>query len=54
MIHGAKGSTHTLDSFSDTIQSRHRKVQEMDTQENDHSTSEVTHQLVNGQIRLAI
>ena len=54
MINGAKNCTQTLDSFSDLFELRHGQEPRMNSRENNFAASEVTHQSVNGQIKLAI
>ena len=50
MINGVESRTQNLDSSSDTVELRHGQAQSMDSQLNQFSTGEVTHQSVNERI----
>ena len=53
MLGGVEINTQTHVSCTDSIEFKHNQEQGMDTQENDFSSNEVTHQLVRAQIELA-
>ena len=53
MTSRTENGAETFDSSSDTIELRQIQEPEMKSRENDLSTSEITHQSVNEQIRLA-